>query len=113
MEKAAKAKRGQMAYPSLDIWVTGPTLVYKSPDSKFKAFVLYPFFQITKQDYTKWKEPDMKYYILYDSLMSNFQKWQNYRDKMQTSGCPEQGVGAETGQTGKTELSGRLKCSKT
>ena len=72
MEKEAEAQRGQMAYPSLHIWVAEPTPVSKSPDSKFKAFLLYPFFQITKQGYTKGKEPDTKNYILYDSVNVKF-----------------------------------------
>lgn len=56
MEKEAEIQRRQMVYPSSDIWVAEPTIVPKSPDSKFKAFPFCPFFQITKQDYTKWKE---------------------------------------------------------
>lgn len=39
--------------PNLHIWVAEPILVSKSPDSKFKPSLLYPFFQITKQGYTK------------------------------------------------------------
>lgn len=35
------------------ILVREPTLLSKSPDSKFRAFLPYPFIQINKQDYAK------------------------------------------------------------
>ena len=39
-------------------------------------------------------------------LMSNFYKSQNYRDKIQTSGCLELRAGIGVGLTGKRALSG-------
>ena len=48
MEKAAEAQRRQMAYPSLYIWVAEIILLSRSPDSKLKAFLLYPILIHTK-----------------------------------------------------------------
>ena len=58
-EKEAEAQRGQMADPSWYLWVAELALLSRSPDSKLKAFLLYPFLI-----HTKWKEPDTKDHLL-------------------------------------------------
>lgn len=45
--------------------------------------------------FAKWKKPDPKDYILYNSVYKTFRKRQNYGERKQLSCC--QGLGVESG----------------
>jgi hypothetical protein len=52
-EKRNRSPEEISSWPKFIHLVAEPTLLNKSPDSKFKNFRLYPFIQITKQKYAK------------------------------------------------------------
>lgn len=72
MEKEAERSRGAGGLPKFTHLVAEPTLASKSPDFKFKAFLLYPFIQITKQNNTNQRSQIQKTTDCMIPLISNF-----------------------------------------